>query len=244
MKKPWQTYFGTRIHRSPNGVEIYQNLFFRWLTFGSSAIQTLNYRYQPAKANLAYVKFLTVAARFQIGKTCLLGLGGAGVAHVLAPYLLDESIDAVEKNAEVIELATKYFMIQEIKNLNVIHQDAAIYIQNTTTKYQHILVDLFNANSFPRHCNNLNFIESCQQSLLPNGVLAINVANLHEQESIFHYMRQQFKHCTVVLPVAKTTNVIILGYNGSSLNSFLTLLSHNIKKLTWDTKWGCIAHYA
>ena len=83
----WKTFAGRCIYASPNGAKVYQNLRYRWLTLGSDAIQTLLHRYQPQHFGLNYVNQLTFAAKHTPGDSCLLGLGGAGVAHALAPYL-------------------------------------------------------------------------------------------------------------------------------------------------------------
>jgi spermidine synthase len=238
----WQTYAGRCIHRNLNGIQVRQNMAYRWLTFDSDAIQTLINRRHPERHGLKYIQTLTLAARLNPAVSCLLGLGGAGVAHALAPDLGTIPLDAVESNFGVIEIGLRYFMTESIKNLHVIHQDASLYVQNTTARYQHLMIDLFNACSFPAHCSNVEFFGHCRRILLPDGILAVNLANLHEQWLVFMHIRAHFEQCTVSIPIKGTQNMIVLAYKGVSVKPLLSMLEkQGLKQLTWDSKWGCVA---
>jgi len=238
----WKTFAGRCIHQSVNGIQVRQNMAYRWLTFGSDAIQTLIHRRHPERCGLKYIKALTLAARANPASSCLLGLGGAGVAHALAPCFGDVPLDAIDSNLEVIEIGSRYFMTGQIKNLHVIHEDAFLHVQHTTARYQHLMIDLFNAHSFPAHCNNADFFGHCRRILLPKGILAVNMANLHEQWPVLMHIRAHFEQCTVSIPVKGTANMIVLAYKGKSVKPLLSLLENqDLKRFTWDSKWGCVA---
>ena len=244
MKKFWKTFAGQLIHQSPSGVEVYQNMFFRWLTFNSDALQTLIHRHHLAVPGLLYINHLTFAVRVEPADCCLLGLGGAGVAHALAPFLGGSTLTAVEINPEIIDIAERYFMTNRLKNMTVIHQDAYLFVQQTQVQYQHVIVDLFNADSFPDHCKTIDFFAYCRSMLLPGGIFAINLTNIKEQRVLFDHIREQFKRCTVSIPIKRTSNMVVLAYNGESVSPLLALLERGpgrLKKLVWDAEWGCIA---
>ena len=112
----WQTKMGKCIYTSPSGYKVYQNLFYRWLTLGSDALQTVINRRTPQKPVLYYLPALTLMTRKYPGLTCLLGLGGAGLALMLNKT----SLVAVDNSEEVIEIAKKFFMIEHLKNLTII----------------------------------------------------------------------------------------------------------------------------
>jgi len=240
----WQTLLGRIIYESPTGAKVYQNFKYRWLTFGSSAIQTLINRHKPNKFSLCYFKELSLVLRVKPADCCLLGLGGAAMAHSLVPYIKDFSITAVENDLEVINIAKKYFMLETIKNLTVIHQDASLYIKELNRQYHHILVDLSDANSFPKSCNSKDFFKNCHNKLYDGGVLAVNLANIAEQWEIFTFIRDIFPNCTVILPINGFANMVILSSKSNSINPLLEILksSNDLKKLVWDEKWGCIAN--
>ena len=239
----WKTKAGRCIYQTTSGINVYQNYIYRWLTLNSNVLQTLICRHQPTKPALNYIKQLIVAVTQQPADCCILGLGGGAVVHALSPYLPKISLVAVESNAEVIAIAKNYFMINNLENLTVIHQDAQLFLQQSNRQYQHLLVDLFDAYSFPAHCNNHPFFATCKRLLLPGGVLAVNLANLHEQWPVFEHIRSNFNHCTIALPVKGTANMVILASNEGSITPLLDRLkrSQQVKKLTWNAKWGCVA---
>ena len=243
MHSYWKMIGGRCIYQSPSGAKVYQNLRYRWLTFNSLAIQTLIHRRHPERAELRYIKQLSIAIRSQPADCCLLGLGGAGVAHLITPYLGSSKILAVESSAAVIDIANTYFMTDRLNNLSIIHQNAELFVQQCNTRFQHIMVDLFDSNSFPTQCNTDDFFQNCRRLLLPDGILALNIANLDEQWPVFQRINSHFHQRTVSLPVKGLSNMIVLACNSSSINPLLDLLKTNscLKKLSWDPRWGCIA---
>jgi|TARA_R110002126_G_scaffold1177_4_gene7013 spermidine synthase len=241
----WKAYAGRCIyHDSSHDIhlQVHQNMLYRWLTLGSDAIQTLINRRHPERPGLSYIQFLTLAARITPAPSCLLGLGGAGVAHALSPYLGTHILDAIDNNHHIINICSRYFLNQHINNLNIIHQDAFSYVQNTTaSRYQHLMIDLFTATSFPENCNHVEFFGHCRRLLLPEGVLAVNLANRHEQWRIFTHIRTHFEHCTVSIPVKGTQNIIIFAYKSTSVQPLLSMLEkQGLKQLTWDAHWGYV----
>lgn len=239
----WKTLGGQCIYKAPNGAKVHQNYLYRWLTLSSDALQTLISRRCPEKPELGYIHQLAFAAREKPADCCLLGLGGAGVAHALAPYLNNSKLLAVENNTEVINIATAYFMADRLKNLSVIYQDANLFVQQCETRYQHLMVDLYESHSFPAHCNTHDFFVHCQRLLLPGGILALNLTNVQEQWSLFKHLRDIFCQRTVSLPVKGSANMIVLACNSPSVAPLLDLLtnSQRLKELKWDARWGCIA---
>lgn len=239
----WKTLAGRCIYQAPNGAKVHQNIFFRWLTLGSDALQTLINRRAPEKPELGYIHPLALAVRKQPAECCLLGLGGAGVAHALATYLGDFKIIAVENNRDVINIASSYFMADKLKNLTVIEQDANLFVKQGLSRFQHLLVDLYESHAFPRQCNTMDFFINCKRLLLPDGIMALNITNIQEQWSLFNYVREIFSKRTVTLPVKGAANLIVLACNSSTAAPLLDLLTScgDLKELKWDTRWGCIA---
>ena len=140
----WKTLAGHCIYQTSTGTKVVQNPLFRWLEFNNSnALQTVLNRYRPEKPGLHYIKPLILAAELQPGSTCMLGLGGAGAAHALSPFLRSSQLTVIESNAEVIDLAARFFKVGNIANLTIIHQDANLYLQECRSQFQHLLVDLF-----------------------------------------------------------------------------------------------------
>ena len=239
----WKIKTGSRIHQSQNGIQVFQNFFYRWLTFNSDAIQTLINRRQPYSPGLSYIDPLSFGIRLKPMDCCLLGLGGGGVPHALNPYLNAHRIYAVENNAEIIEIAQTYFMIDRIKSLHILHQDAQEFVKYCDQRFGYLMIDLFNAHAFPEHCNTYDFFLQCQKLLFPDGILAINLTNLREQWSLYRFIHSIFNQRTVLLPTPKSTNTILFACNGLTVTPLLELLKKNrrVTQLSWQPRWGYVA---
>lgn len=239
----WKTIGGKCIYQAYNGAKVYQNHFYRWLTLNSDALQTLVNRRTPEKQGLGYIHQLAFAVREDPSECCLLGLGGAGVAHALAPYLKQKRLLAIESNPQVIEIANTYFMTDRLKNLSIIHDNANLFVRSNSMHFQHLMIDVFEANSFPLECSTFEFFTHCRHLLLPNGFLALNLTNLDQQWQLFYHIRNVFFQRTVILPVKGASNMIVLACNSPTITPLLMLLKASplLKKLVWDAQLGCIA---
>lgn len=238
----WKTRLGTCIYTSPSGYKVYQNYFYRWLTFGSKALQTVINRRHPQKPVLYYLPALTLMARFLPNECCLLGLGGAGIPHMLNKRNPNQSLIVVDNSEEVIQIAKQFFMLDRLPNLTLVHQNAQDYVQENHNKYQHLIVDLYDANYFPADCKTDEFFIHCKNSLKPDGFLAVNLANIREQWAIFQLIKKQFKS-TVVLPIKKSANMVIIASKNEDKELFINQLrnSGEIKRILWVDDWGYVA---
>lgn len=236
----WKTFAARCIYQSQSGTRVYENMIFRWLKFESKAIQTLINKYYPESPALHYIKPLIFMAQQFPSDCCLLGLGGAGAAHALAPFISPYKISAVEISPEIIDVASRFFMADTLSQLDIIQQDAFQFLEQTPRQFRHILVDLFNADQFPAHCTNAAFFALCHDRLSQDGILAVNLANSREQRPVFELMQQQFGHNMVSIPVGGCANLVILASNSDNkhfLRNFFK--SHRqIKRMAWDTEWG------
>jgi spermidine synthase len=236
----WKTKLGRCIYTSPSGYKVYQNLFYRWLTLGSNAIQTIIDRRAPQRPILYYLPALSLMARKYPGPTCLLGLGGAGLAFMLDPLPLI----AVDSSVEVIEIAHKFFMIENLKNLTIIHENAMNFVQNNHTTYSHLIIDLYNANHFPSECANNAFFSLCKTLLNEDGFLAINLANIKEQWPVFQLVKMLFNH-TLVIPIKKSANMVVIAAKGGSKELLMQKINatDELKRIIWVDSWGYVGDY-
>lgn len=124
-------------------------------------------------------------ARQYPGPSCLLGLGGAGIPLMLSTEQPPPPLVVIDKSDEIIDIAKRFFISEELKNLTIIHEDAKNYVTQTQATYAHLMIDLYNANYFPPECNNELFFSSCQRIIAQDGFLALNLANIREQWPLF-----------------------------------------------------------
>ncbi|WP_193787124.1 fused MFS/spermidine synthase [Legionella adelaidensis] len=230
--------------RTSNNVCVFDNYFYRWLTLGSEAVQTLIRIQSPEKPQLEYIKPIASLINCNPGNVCLLGLGGGGIAHAISNSLkkFNYTITAIEKSMEVISIAKNFFFVDQLTNLNIINKDAFHFTQQTATKFEYCIVDLFEAKNFPLHCINEDFFLNCKKILAPNGILIVNLANAVEQWPIFKLIRHSFNLSILCMAIYKTSNILIFAMNNENPNGLLELMKRNalINKIVWDEKWGSI----
>ncbi|CEG57129.1 spermidine synthase [Legionella fallonii] len=240
----WRTKFGRCIYVSPSGYKVYQNFFYRWLTLGSTALQTVIWRPNPKKPVLYYIPVLTLMARKFPGTGCLLGLGGASVPRLLNSENPGHHIVVVDNSEEVIDIAKQFFMLDSIPDITLVQQNANDYVRECTAQYKHLIIDLYDANNFPAECNHEEFFIHAQNRLTPDGFLAINLANYKEQWPIYQLIKKHFKN-TIVIPVKKSANVVIIASTHGSHEFFMNEIKscHRFKKIVWMDSWGFVGKY-
>jgi spermidine synthase len=238
----WFTKFSACIYTSPSGYKVYENFFYRWLTLNSTVLQTVINKISPKRPVLYYVPALTLMARTKPNHCCILGLGGAGVVHVLAS--LPFSITAVDNSEEIIQIAQRYFMVDAMNNLQIVHQSAELYLEQSTTQYGHLLIDLYNAQSFPPECNNEHFFISCRKSLTSDGFMAVNLANSKEQQPILQLIKKHFIN-TVTIPIKNCANIVIIASNHHPRDEFINnvLKNKEIRNIMLVNSWGYVGDF-
>ncbi len=87
-----------------------------------------------------------------------------------------ESIDYVEIDPLVTQAALKFNLIKNIKNLNVIHQDARAYIKTITKKYDAVIINLPEPETFQlNRFYTSEFFDLVKKHLSASGILSFSV---------------------------------------------------------------------
>lgn len=238
----WKQFAGRCIYDAGTGVQVYQNLLYRWLKFNSRAIQSMISRFKPERPALNYLKPFIYSVQIEPGSCCMLGLGGGGVVHALKPELSKNTITVYESNAEVIEIAQRYFKIKSHPNLTIVN-DNAHTLSESPQRFKHILIDIYSATTFPKDCINEDFFKTCQQAMEDQGYLIVNLANRSNQPIILGIMRKLFNRSTLIIPVPKSQNIIIVARLNCSVRSYAEYLieTKRIRSVYWEPDWGFIA---
>lgn len=238
----WQTLFGKCIHESPSGYKVYQNFFYRWLTYNSPALQTVLNRLRPKRPVLHYLPALTLMARTYPNNYCLLGLGGAAVPHLLSLSHAHFNNIVVDYSEEVIEIGRRFFMVGKIPYLSITQADALTYLKQCKIVFPHLIIDLYEADCFPKNCANVEFFLQCKECIEEEGFVAINIASLKQQWSLLQLVKNQFAN-TLVIPVKKSCNMIVIASKKEDKEWFLDKIrsAGEVKKISWVPKWGYVA---
>lgn len=197
-----------------------------------------------------YMKYYRLAEYFNPSFSKSLMLGGA--AYTFPSYYLDHypesTIDVVEIDPGMTEVAKKYFMLDD-KNprLRIIHQDARIFMNNAEEKYDVIFSDVFGSTNIPHQMTTLETAKKMSSILSDDGVALLNViSGIEGKRGMFlraeiETFKQVFPQ-VYLLPVQHPNdgeimqNVILVASKKTAPFSFKSD-DEQIQKLL-DTKWS------
>jgi predicted membrane-bound spermidine synthase len=110
-----------------------------------------------------------------------MGLGG-GVYQKRLHDKYNASVDTVEINEKVVEMAQKYFGVQPSNTFRIYVDDARAFLDHTDKKYDFITIDTFHHDpeqgyKIPFHLSTQEFFIHVKEHLNPGGIVAMNFAS-------------------------------------------------------------------
>jgi spermidine synthase len=104
------------------------------------------------------------------------GLGGGRVPLLLHHYLPSVQIDCTDIDPAIVEIAKTFFALHPDERLQVAIEDGRNWLEQNTTIYDLILLDVFLDNGYsPYRMTTVEFFQLCKSRLAPGGVVAINL---------------------------------------------------------------------
>lgn len=132
----------------------------------------------PYETDIEYVGYmhLTLAVAPHAARALMIGLGGGSIIKRMwrdYPWL---SIDTVELDPEVVDVARTFFALPEDnERLRVIVGDGRTHIERTAETYDIVMIDAFDDDCIPRPLTTEEFLRAVRGRLSPEGVVAYNV---------------------------------------------------------------------
>ncbi len=125
----------------------------------------------------------------------MLGLGGGSVVKYLASKFNHLKIDAVELDPVIIDVANTYFELASFKNISTICEDASVFVEKTTKKYDLILIDLFIDTAPPSFCLEAAFIDAIAKCCTEKtGEVIFNKSMTRDGRSAPLHYQKHFKN--------------------------------------------------
>lgn len=125
-----------------------------------------------------YTKYYHLVKYFNPNFKSALMLGGAGYSYpkdFLIKYP-EATMDVVEIDPKITELAKKYFKLKENPKLSIYHQDGRVYLNKTSKKYDVIFGDAFSSRySLPYQLTTKEAVQKKFNILNDKGVVILNV---------------------------------------------------------------------
>ncbi|MFC1751593.1 fused MFS/spermidine synthase [Patescibacteria group bacterium] len=125
-----------------------------------------------------YAKYYDLAKHFNPEFKSSLLLGGAGYSYpkyFLSKYP-DATMDVVEIDSGLTELAEKYFGLKRNPRLTIYHEDGRTYLNRTQKKYDIIYGDAYKSfHSLPYQLTTREAVQRQYDILNDNGVVLVNI---------------------------------------------------------------------
>ena len=105
----------------------------------------------------------------------ILGVAGGSVIKTLVDEIdCKGKITGVEIDADIVELANRYFGLNEIPNLEIVIDDAFEFVLKTKEKYDLIIIDIFQDTTMPNFLFEKFFMDRIGFLLNVNGFILFN----------------------------------------------------------------------
>ena len=162
-------------------------LEINWLN-GKKILDTKNTNYSYGNLGKVLQKGLkAVTTDFCSEETSILilGLGGGDVVKQLRNNFKSlATITAVEIDPVIVEIALKEFDIIPNSKLEIVNNDANVFLKYTKERYNLIIVDLFNDVTIPDFVFQTEFIQSVYHVLHLNGSIIFNTFILSDVHKV------------------------------------------------------------
>jgi spermidine synthase len=115
----------------------------------------------------------------------VLGVAGGSVIKTLVDEVkFKGKITGVELDSEIIKVANTYFKLDQIKNLEIIIDDAFEFVLKTKDKYDLIIIDIFQDTNMPNFLFETFFINRICYLLKSKGFVLFNTMILNETQNL------------------------------------------------------------
>jgi spermidine synthase len=144
--------------------------------------QSLMYIDSPSELYSDYTKFYDLAFHYKPDVSLVLMLGGGGYCvpkHITATRP-GVSVDIVELDPGITDIARRYFSLTDRPGQTIYHEDARIFLNREAAlaekKYDAIFEDVFGSSySIPFHMTTEECMSKARELLAPGGVFIVNI---------------------------------------------------------------------
>jgi spermidine synthase len=150
----------------------------------------------------------------------MIGLGGASTQRAYQRLYPDLTIETVEIDPMVEQVAGRYFTFRETPRQKVHVSDGRVFLRRSSARYDALLVDAYvhsrYGSSIPYHLATKEFFVLASNHLTTNGVLAYNVIGTMQgwqadlMGSIYKTLKTVFPQ-VYFFPARESLNVVVIA---------------------------------
>ena len=150
----------------------------RTLLFGDDGVrQSVVKVGDPDHLELQYARAMPAALAFVENprRVLIVGLGGGTIPSFLRKHYPQMTIDVVDIDPVVVDVAKKFFGFREDAAMRAYVEDGRRFIEECRNPYDIIFLDAFGAENIPYHLATREFLEAVRRALTPKGVAVGNI---------------------------------------------------------------------
>lgn len=207
----------------------------RTLHFDHKYVQSAMSIAEPDKLLLSYTRAMMGFLLFRAAPShiLLVGLGGGSLAKYCYRHFPAARVTVLELSAEVIALREHFMIPADDQRFQVIHTDAAAYLQAQAGGIADvIMLDGFSADGPAEALSTSSFYAACLRNLAPGGIL---VSNLWDRpDFLVQAIGQALTASDWRIWWCRTSdshNCIAFIVQGSGMPAFRPVMQHRAKKL-------------
>ncbi len=135
----------------------------------------------PTRHVFTYTRYFHASLLFteeeveDLDRVLFIGGGGFTGPRRFAAEYENVTVDAVELDPEVIDVAEEYFRLEESDRLNVYQGDGRRFLRQTDRTYDVVIVDAFQKDKVPFHMTTREFMSLASDRMDEDGVFYMNL---------------------------------------------------------------------
>lgn len=178
----------------------------------------------------------------------VLGLGTGTFTGLTYDFYGNPSIDGVEIDQKIVNLADEYFELSP--NVNTVVEDGRAYLQAGSGKnktYDLIMVDAYQDITIPFQMSSIEFFNSVKEHLTPDGVMVVNM-NMHtnKEGSINDYLSSTianvFSEVATVTATNNTNMILFASNNEQVFSEYKTMCAELDTQTLFGTQMQAVAN--
>jgi len=171
------------------------------LTEGRDGLRTLRFSEDGLKQSivktddpeflaLPYTRVLVQSLAFieTPSRLLVLGLGGGTLPRFFHRTLPRATVEVVEIDPGVLEVACEFCGFAEDARLRVCVEDGRDFIERRERLYDAIVLDCFSSEAIPPHLLTLEFLQEVRRSLNPGGMAVANIWGRNDNRLYEHML--------------------------------------------------------
>lgn len=187
------------------------------LYFHAGELQSRMSVQHPRQLELPYTKTMMgfLLLKPQPAHILMVGLGGGSLAKFCYHHLPDTRITVVEINPHVIALRKQFQVPEDDARFCVVCADGADWVRAARQSFDVILVDGFDVQGQAPQLGSRAFYEDCYRSLLPKGVMVVNLDAEHvAHPELLQRVYKTYHGNFVEVAVQERSNHIVFAVKG------------------------------